>query len=200
MLKFCPQCFKAKRACICQWITSINSGSELVILQHPSEEKRPLGTAKILQLSLPSTQVFIGENFSDNTALNALLADENFRTCVLFLGEQSQPLEPLSQTHDTRPFRIILLDGTWKKAYKIWTLSKNLHNLPMVQLPTDLEGDYRIRKAPTSNALSTVEAGYHILSILEPERDFSPLIFAFNQMIEFHISQMPPGVFERNYE
>ncbi|MFA0442536.1 DTW domain-containing protein [Vibrio sp. 10N.286.49.C2] len=200
MLRYCPQCLKAKRACICQWITSVHCDSELIILQHSSEEKRPLGTAKILQLSLPNTRLFIGENFTDHNELNSLLSDTSVRTCVLFLSEQSTPISELVKNSDPRPLRIILLDGTWKKAFKMWTLSTNLHALPLVQLPLDLEGDYRIRKAPTSNALSTVEAGYHVLSILEPEQDFSSLIYAFEQMIEFHISQMPPGVFEQNYQ
>ncbi|MEF1187103.1 DTW domain-containing protein, partial [Vibrio sinaloensis] len=94
---------------------------------------------------------------------------------------------------------IILLDGTWKKAYKMWQLSSNLQTLPLIRLPENLQGNYRIRKAPSDNSLSTVEAGYHILQLLEPEADFSPLISAFSQMIEFQIKQMPPGVFEKNY-
>ncbi|MDW1912858.1 DTW domain-containing protein, partial [Vibrio sp. 707] len=34
---------------------------------------------------------------------------------------------------------------------------------------------------------------------LEPDNDFSPLLNAFDRMIEFQIAQMPPGVFEKNY-
>ncbi|BBM65251.1 hypothetical protein VYA_08010 [Vibrio alfacsensis] len=95
--------------------------------------------------------------------------------------------------------RLILLDGTWKKAYKMWQLSTNLHGIPTVKLPEDLQGHYTIRKAPSENSLSTVEAGYYALSLLEPNKDFSPLLNAFEKMIEFQIAQMPPGVFEKNY-
>ncbi|NGZ93184.1 DTW domain-containing protein [Vibrio aestuarianus subsp. cardii] len=105
----------------------------------------------------------------------------------------------MSTLSPAKKIRIILLDGTWKKAYKMWQLSGNLHALPSVHLPKDLVGNYRIRKAPSENSLSTVEAGYHILSLLEPTRNFQPLMTAFEQMIEFQIAQMPPGVFERNY-
>lgn len=95
--------------------------------------------------------------------------------------------------------RLILLDGTWKKAYKMWQLSTNLHTLTTVKLPEDLQGHYTIRKAPSDNSLSTVEAGFYALSLLEPDNDFSPLLNAFDRMIEFQIAQMPPGVFEKNY-
>ncbi len=93
--------------------------------------------------------------------------------------------------------RVILIDGTWRKAYKIWQLSSNLHTLPSIHLPEGLKGQYLIRKAPSENSLSTVEAGYHMLSILEPERDFSPLLTAFEKMIQFQIDQMPKEVFEK---
>ncbi len=95
--------------------------------------------------------------------------------------------------------RVILLDGTWKKAFKMWKLSTNLHALPLVKLPETLQGDYRIRKAPSPNALSTVEAGHHIIQTLEPERNFDAMLVAFEKMIEFQIQQMPSGVYEKNY-
>ncbi|MDA0147919.1 tRNA-uridine aminocarboxypropyltransferase [Vibrio sp. LaRot3] len=201
MSRYCSQCGKSLKACICQWVQSLPSNVELIILQHPSETKRPMGTARILTLCLSNSYSFVGENFSDNESLNQLLADKTYQHFVLYPGEQSIELETLRnrQSDQVSRYRVILLDGTWKKAFKMWQLSTNLHTLPQVRLPNDLKGNYRIRKAPSDNALSTVEAGYHVLQGLEPERDFSPLLVAFEQMIEFQIAQMPAGVFEKNY-
>ncbi len=199
MSRYCSQCKKALKACICQWISPIDSTTELVILQHPSEEKRPLGTARILSLSLPKTRVLVGEDFTDNETLNRLL-DDDIETSVLFPGERAFVL-PTQRSSElsTSAKRFILIDGTWKKAYKIWQLSTNLHSLPQVRLPEELQGDYRIRKAPSENSLSTVEAGYHLLSIIEPERDFSALLSAFKNMIDFQIQQMPPDLYRKHY-
>lgn len=159
-----------------------------------------MGTARILTLSLANSHCFVGEDFSAHDDLNTLLADDAYLHFVLYPGEGALSHQQVAQQLlADKKLRVILLDGTWKKAYKIWQLSTNLHALPLVHLPDDLQGNYRIRKAPSDNSLSTVEAGYHILSLLEPARDFSPLIEAFNQMIEFQIQQMPPGVFENNY-
>ena len=56
------------------------------------------------------------------------------------------------------------------------------------------------------NALSTAEAGYHVLSQLDNESTasetadkFGSILTAFDNMIEFHISQMPEGVYQKNY-
>ncbi len=198
MSRYCSQCGKSLKACICQWIQSLTSNVELIILQHPSEAKRPMGTARILTLSLSNSHYFVGEDFSHHDELNQLLAQSDVDHFVLYPGENS--LEAGVQlTEGKQKIRVILLDGTWKKAYKMWQLSSNLQALPLLRLPTELKGNYRIRKAPSDNALSTVEAGFHILSLLEPERDFTPLLSAFDNMIQFQIEQMPQGVFEKNY-
>lgn len=75
-----------------------------------------------------------------------------------------------------------------------------LQALPTVSLDNADRGNYRIRKSPKDQGVSTVEAGYLALAALEGEEKFFPLIDAFNQMIEFQIQQMPEGVFERNYK
>ncbi|GMQ45838.1 tRNA-uridine aminocarboxypropyltransferase [Vibrio sp. 10N] len=199
MSRYCPKCLKAKRACICQWIEPIHCDTQLIILQHSSEEKRPLGTARILSLSLGNALLFVGENFSQHDKLNALLGDERYQNVILYPGEGAKPASEVVDEADGKPLRVILLDGTWKKAYKMWKLSTNLQSLPLVKLADDLIGDYRIRKAPSSNALSTVEAGFHLLESIEPSVDFTPLLTAFNEMIGFQINHMPQGVFERNY-
>ncbi|NVD07000.1 DTW domain-containing protein [Vibrio sp. JPW-9-11-11] len=199
MSRYCSQCGKSRKACICKWIQSLTSNVELVILQHHSETHRPMGTARILALSLANSCCLVGEDFSEHQPLNDMLSDENYCHFILYPGDDALEHHQVVNASQGKKIRIILLDGTWKKAYKMWQLSTNLHALPLVRLPSDLQGNYRIRKAPSDNSLSTVEAGYHILSLLEPWHDFSPLLTAFNQMIEFQIKQMPPGVFENNY-
>ncbi|WP_264877077.1 tRNA-uridine aminocarboxypropyltransferase [Vibrio agarivorans] len=198
--RYCHQCGKANQACICEYIVSIDASVELIILQHESEQNHPLGSARILDLSLAQTQLFIGEDFSQHEQLNLLLADKRYQHAILYPSDQAVELTQFaSQVAPEMKHRVILLDGTWKKAYKMWQLSTNLHSVPCVALPKSLKGEYQIRKAPSDNALSTVEAGYHALSILEPNTNFMPLVDAFKQMIQFQIDQMPPGVFERNY-
>lgn len=162
-----------------------------------------MGTARILSLSLENSVTFIGEDFSEHEELNLLLSDPNYQYAILYPGESSVSVEQLSESSlngtDKPKRRIILLDGTWKKAFKMWQVSSNLQQLVTVHLPKDLKGNYRIRKAPSENSLSTVEAGYHLLSLLQPHHEFAPLLSAFDRMIQFQIDQMPPGVFEKNY-
>lgn len=156
--------------------------------------------AREFSLSLANSRCFIGEDFTHHQELNHLLCEEGYQHWLLYPSDKAYPLSDLTQKNAaTGKLRVILLDGTWKKAFKMWQLSSNLHALPCVKLPDNLVGNYVIRKAPSENSLSTLEAGYHLLSLLEPQRDFTPLLTAFHNMIEFQIAQMPPGVFEQNY-
>ena len=204
MSRYCERCGKATKACICQWIQQLDAKTELWILQHPSEVKRAIGTARILTLSLANAKLWVGEDFSHNEEINQLLAEPDRQAWVVYPGEQALPISSLAgegTEQTTEPKRtLILLDGTWKKAYKMWQLSSNLQQLPTVALDNVEQGNYRIRKSPKSQGVSTVEAGYLALTALEGDDGrFNPLIDAFNQMIEFQIKQMPEGVFEKNY-
>ncbi|UXI00478.1 tRNA-uridine aminocarboxypropyltransferase [Photobacterium sp. TY1-4] len=201
MSRYCEQCGKAKKACICRWIQVLDAKTELWILQHPSEVKRAIGTARILTLSLPNARLWVGEDFSEHSELNALLAQRERDAYLVYPGETAIPISRLAgeSQSGSRHRTLILLDGTWKKAYKIWQLSKNLQALPTVTLDNVEQGNYRIRKSPKAQGVSTVEAGYLALTALEGEGKFHPLLEAFEQMIDDQIRHMPPGVFERNY-
>ncbi|HIF9086551.1 TPA: tRNA-uridine aminocarboxypropyltransferase [Photobacterium damselae] len=202
MSRYCKQCGKAIKACICHWIQTIDAKTELWILQHPSETKRAIGTARILTLSLPNSRLFVGEDFSTHQELNQLLADPCRQAYVIYPGEGALPISQVAQSAaDTSAIQtLILLDGTWKKAFKMWQLSSNLQQLPAVMLDNADNGNYRIRKSPKENGVSTVEAGFLALSAMEPPQSrYIPLLETFERMIDFQIKQMPEGVFERNY-
>ncbi len=80
MSRYCSQCGKSRKACICQWVVPLGNEIELIILQHTSEEHRPLGTARILNLSLNCCTCLIGEDFSNDALLNEYLADDTINT------------------------------------------------------------------------------------------------------------------------
>jgi len=206
--KKCTVCEKALAACICQHITIINSDIELIILQHPGEVKNAIGTARILNLSLPQCQILIGENFTDNTQLNAILNDPTRQCFLLYPSEESIAAEDFagneSSNRDANIKRtFILLDGTWRKAFKMYQSSSNLQTLPAVRLNAEQASQYTIRQTSIEGGLSTVEAGFLLLSTLEQDKDkdkYQPLLTAFEYMINFQIAKMPAGLFNKNYK
>jgi len=211
--KKCTVCDKALAACICQHITVIDSDIELIILQHPGEVKNAIGTARILNLSLPQCQIIVGENFTDNSQLNDILNDRTRQCYLLYPSEESIQVEALSFTESNNVVNnsaiinnnmkrtFILLDGTWRKAFKMYQTSMNLQAIPAVRLSAEKESQYTIRQTSIEGGLSTVEAGYLLLSTLEKDTaKYQPLLTAFEYMINFQIAQMPAGLFNNNYK
>ncbi len=94
---------------------------------------------------------------------------------------------------------LILLDGTWKKTYKIFSLSKNLHTLPRITFQENASSKYRIRSTSKKNAVSTLEAANLALKLIEPTLKTNALNNLFEKMIDFQIEKMGQDTFQKNY-
>ncbi len=171
----CHHCQRPTKACICTFITAINNTIPVVILQHPNEVKHSKGTVALLAKSLKRCQVIVGENFNDNAELLQVL--NQYHALLLYPSEQAEVLSGSANTHQY-PIKaqqnekepcLILLDGTWKKAYRMFMLCEKLQALPQVCLPEKLanSGQYLIRKVAKANALSSLEACCYALALLE---------------------------------
>jgi len=201
-------------ACFCHTITSLANQVKLVILQHPSEVKHAKGTAKIVELSLTNSEIMVGEDFSADEGFNALFNGSAKGQQVMLLYPQDNAMTPheLKQQFE-QPFKqadgtdkvknladvtIIVLDGSWKKAYKLYCLNRQLQTLPCIGINPSEQTNYRIRKSSRSDSLSTVEACYQLLTELEGENiSFEPLLASFNFMVEQQLNSMPSDVRNR---
>lgn len=140
--------------------------SKLFILQHPSEEKRCLRTAKILELSCPEghCEIIKGKRFSVSRMpqLKDLFADKN--TILLFPSDKALQLESLPTN---LPYNVILIDGTWNQARAMYHNSPELHSLTKVEVNVGKPSTYVIRTQPTEGCLSTVETAALTLAHVE---------------------------------
>ncbi len=82
----CPQCQKPLPLCICDSIEPIESRISLLILQHPQEQDRALGTARLTALHFKDAVLKIGLSWpSLSKALGRPVHDPS-RWAVLYLG------------------------------------------------------------------------------------------------------------------
>ncbi|PKG81748.1 hypothetical protein CXF85_17205 [Colwellia sp. 75C3] len=213
----CLTCQRPEKACICAFTTEITNNIHVVILQHPSEVTQTKGTVALLAKSLQSCQVLIGEVFDEHPCFLDVMAQ--YQAVLLYPGDQAQIIHQdlLVQLTDSdkktdsshnnvkvKPLCLVILDGTWKKAYRMFMLSKTLQKLPQICLPEYLAdaGQYLIRKVAKKNALSSLEASCYALALLEAGSDFDditpnyagkyqPLLNKFQQFNQFQLSFRP---------
>ena len=194
----CEQCLKAKVACICDWISPVPNQTRIVILQHPDETKKSLGTAKIAFLSLDNVELLVGVDFSNDLRFNALVSGFKRSAAVLYPSDTAINLNDW-QRDSFLVKTLIVLDGTWRNTREIMLSNKPLQDLVKVKLNPDKHSDYRIRKAPMVESLSTVEAISLSLNILEPATRVESMLNCFRKMIDHQIACMGEDVYRRNY-
>lgn len=180
--EMCWRCRRPKRVCYCAAVRLIETRTRVVILQHPRESDVPINTARIAELSLSSSTLHVGIDFSTDRALQAALSDAAAPPVLLYPSDDAKDLalEP-----PPGPVTLVVIDGTWWQASKLFKQNPFLHKLPRYGLAPSEESRYRIRREPAAHCLSTIEALEAALVVLEDRpRGFPELLKPFDTMVE----------------
>ncbi|WP_163935391.1 tRNA-uridine aminocarboxypropyltransferase [Paraferrimonas sp. SM1919] len=179
----CDNCNQPQVRCFCPFITPLKHQTKLIIMQHPSELKAAKGTVKLLQMMSQNIEVWVGESQADFSELQQQL--QGIQVGLLYPDEQAVSLDGADKPQLDA---LILLDGTWKKTYKILQLNPWLQALPKVSFNAP-KGRYHIRKAPRADSLSTLEAACFALEAIE-SFDARPWLSGFEAFMQQQIQLM----------
>lgn len=188
---YCKTCHYPQTACICASVSPMDPATELVVLQHPSEVTHKKNTVRLLSLVLPQTRVYVGGIAADFTELRQYLATCGKPVYLIYPCESSLNA---SESELVAECVLLLLDGTWRKAFKLLQLNPWLLAYPALHLDVTCLSRYRIRKSSRSDSLSTLEAAAYMLSALDSDLDISPLLTVFDAMVEQQLKAMPQHV------
>ena len=193
--ELCPKCEFILARCLCDTLSTIDNQTHLIILQHPSEKNHALNTVRLMNKSFKNISIFIGEDFSQHQELQKLIINNRHSFALLFPSSEASVLGSENQkiTH------LIFLDGTWKKARKLYFINTFLKSIPNFVLPKIESSQYTIRKSPFDRGLSTLEAATIALSFIEKNLATESLTLAFKKMIDFQIEKMGSEIFNKNY-
>src|SRR5512140_1340289 len=197
----CPACHKPLPLCICDSITPIENRISLLILQHPQEQDRALGTARLTALHFKNAVVKIGLSWpSLSRALGRPVADPT-RWAVLYLGsakvadlDTDAEIVAIDRKGEAEEHQrgilkeiegIVLLDGTWSQAKALWWRNAWMLKCQRVILGPKRPSRYgELRREPRRDGLSTIEAAGMLLSALEKRPDIADTLNgAFDRML-----------------
>ncbi len=177
----CWTCYKPRALCLCGRVPRVGNRTRVTILQHPRERFHPIGTARLAWLGLENAEILRPR--SPVTRSLAVPHRPAPGAGLLFPRAEARDLADLPV--GGRPSELIVLDGTWGQARKLYRANPWLAELPHYALSPEAPTRYRIRRAPRASYVSTIEAIVGALRILEPATPgLEGLLEAFDRMID----------------
>lgn len=179
----CPGCGKPPALCVCPALAQLDNRVEVLVLRHPQEQDKALGTALLLCRQLARARLRTGLSWP-NLAKALGHHAEPRRWAVLYLGTAKQapsaeagPLVAVDRDGRTLDDAaaglrdidgLILLDGNWSQAKALWWRNPWLLKCRRLVLNPSAPSLYgHLRREPRRESVSTLEAAALALARLE---------------------------------
>jgi DTW domain-containing protein YfiP len=160
LLGHCPRCLLQDEICVCAVLPRVEASTEIVLIQHITELMLTSNTGRFVALSVPSARILGyggGEPFDASSLCEP-------GTALLYCSGPARPL-------DFVPRRLIVLDGSFRQARRMYKREAALRELPELALPAPSVTPTRLRRPTHPDGMSTIEAIASALSLIEgPER------------------------------
>ncbi|MEK9285574.1 MULTISPECIES: tRNA-uridine aminocarboxypropyltransferase [unclassified Bradyrhizobium] len=197
----CPHCQKPMPLCICDSVMPLKSRIALLILQHPQEQDRALGTARLTARHFANATVRVGLSWPSLAKALGRPVENPARWAVLYLGsaraaelEAEGDIVALTRKGEIAENQrailskiegVVLLDGTWSQAKALWWRNPWMLKCQRVILNPAHPSRYgRLRREPRRDGLSTIEAAAVMLAGLERRPDIAEALHAsFERML-----------------
>lgn len=200
----CPICYRPSAYCYCSRIDKVANTWPVFILQDVREAKHPIGTARIAALSLSQAEMVTLDPDRADVPVDWL--DKAFSRplntpALIYPGDNARPVHELavSELSSGVPRDLVFIDASWGRSLRMLKVFPALAALPSFALDGLLTSRYRIRKQPSPDAVSTLEAVVYTLQQVESESDYNTLLATMDWMISQQIKRMGRDVYHNNY-
>lgn len=187
--ELCAVCEKPVKLCVCAAVMLWDNRIHVLVLRHPQEQDRKLGTARILTLQLKNAALRTGlswPNLGKALGWGADRPADPKKWGVLYLGAlkdaaalPARPLTVVNKKNEPEPDQdkilagiegLILLDGNWAQAKALWWRNAWLLKCRRLILQPPQPSLYgNLRKEPRRESVSTIEAAAYTLAALEQD-------------------------------
>ncbi len=168
----CARCFLKTDWCLCAQLPRLWTKTEIVIVRHVTEEWLTSNTARLAALMLGNLRIL---PYGGGQRFDALP----------LLSEGSVLLTPDAKSVklEQPPRRLVLLDGTFRQARRMYKKIPELRELVPFALQQTECRMHGLRRAPRSDGLSTIEAIAHALAHFEAAELALPLLDAYAEFV-----------------
>jgi DTW domain-containing protein YfiP len=179
----CLDCYLLKTLCLCDRIPSLDISTQLVLIMHEKERKRSTNTGQLAARVWKNTEVQYRGRIGQKLDVEKFLELEE-KAWFVYPQDGAQTLDRRLIEEIGKPTAIILPDGTWDEAARVWPRNFARSKVKKVQLDVKTPSKYQIRVSPHFNSLCTFETVIEIISVLEGEEHRAKLQEVFEIFVE----------------
>lgn len=222
----CDRCLKPASLCVCAAIppAGLSARHQILILQHPQEPDKELGSARLTHLALPGSTLKIGLSWPNLKAALGREAQPS-RWAALYLGSGLKSPPPPASPAAGVASRLVLvdkkgaplldqatalasleglivIDGTWSQAKTLWWRNAWLLKVRRAVLLPGRPSLYgELRREPRNECVSTIESVAFALEALgEPATTTEGLLGLFSKLLEQYRGHRPARAPRRRFQ
>lgn len=161
----CTRCLLQHEICVCALLPRIETRTEFVLIRHVTELLLTSNTGRFAALSLPNSRLL---SYGGGPEFDVAPLREP-GTALLYCSGPPRSLPFV-------PRRLIVLDGSFRQARRMYKRVPELRDLPELTLPAPRITPTRLRTPTLEGGMSTIEAVAAALAQLEGPQLAQPLL------------------------
>ena len=182
----CEKCLVNEEYCCCDQISVSKIKTRIDVIMHKLELYQTSNSAKLTYNSLPENVHLHYRGLKNSPLDTTFINPTNFAPIYLFPYEDALELNQEFVRSLTKPIQLIVPDGRWSQAQKIYRREKDFTNIPRFKLPEIGQSHYQLRRQPSENKLCTHEAIAYALGIIEGDSLQKSLLHNLDAFVQAH--------------
>lgn len=187
----CQWCLLGEIFCTCQHRQYINTEAHFMLVMYDDEVLKPTNSGRLIADLVPNTSAYLWSRTEPNKQMIEAINDPKYQPMLIFPEQYAQEGQMVvshpSQCDNAATGKIpllILLDGSWRQAIKMFRKSPYLHRLPLFSFSPETLANYELRKGSHDFQLSTAEVAALALEAIDEPLNSKALSSWFNLFVE----------------
>lgn len=176
----CELCLLGELFCTCKHRQYLTTQVSFMLIMYNDEVLKPTNSGRLIADLIPDTHAFLWTRTNTDQQMLALLEDPHYQPYLVFpqqyienkqpVVNQIMPQTLLQPSDKVKTPLLVMLDGSWREAIKMYRKSPYLHQMPVLSFAPETLATYALRKGSHDFQLGTAEvASLALTAAHEPQ-------------------------------
>ncbi|MGK0408935.1 MAG: DTW domain-containing protein YfiP [Shewanella psychromarinicola] len=190
----CNLCLLGELFCTCKHRQYLSTNVSFMLIMYNDEVLKPTNSGRLIADLIPDTHAFLWTRTETDRAMLALLTNPQYQPFLVFpqqyvendqaIVEHINAAELSTAPGHAKTPLLVMLDGSWREAIKMYRKSPYLHQMPVLSFAPDTLATYALRKGSHDFQLGTAEVAALALTAAEEPQNGLALSTWFDLFVE----------------